>query len=136
VSYFLAKTEPDTYSIDQLRRDRKTVWDGVRNPQAVRAIRSMRKGDRVFVYHSGGISSIVGVAEVAADARDDPSDPRSAIVDLRYVCHIDPPTTLGEVKNSGLFNDWGLVRQSRLSTMPAPQEFVEWMRTKYPKLAI
>ena len=55
MNYFLAKSEPGTYSIDDLERDRKTVWDGVTNPQAVRAIRSMKPGDKVFIYHSGGV---------------------------------------------------------------------------------
>ena len=136
MSYFLAKSEPEAYSIDQLRADGHTVWDGVRNPQAVRAIRSMKKADRVFIYHSGGVSAVVGLAEVIADARDDPSDAKSAAVDLRYVCHIAPPVTLAEVKNSGLFADWSLVRQSRLSTMAAPESFVKWMRQRYPALKI
>ncbi len=61
-AYFLAKTEPTSYSIDDLKRDKQTNWDGVRNPQAVNAIRSMKPKDRVFIYHSGGQSSIVGVA--------------------------------------------------------------------------
>ena len=69
--YFLAKTDPDTYSIDDLERDHRTAWDGVANAQAVRAIRSMRPGDRVFIYHSGGVSSIVGMATVRSEPRDD-----------------------------------------------------------------
>ena len=69
--YFLAKTDPDTYSIDDFEREKKAVWDGVTNPQAVRTIRSMRPGDRVFVYHSGGVSGIVGLASVESEpARD------------------------------------------------------------------
>ena len=64
MKYHLAKTEPGAYSIDDLDRDRKTSWDGVTNPQAVRNIREMRPGDRVFIYHSGGVSAIVGLATV------------------------------------------------------------------------
>ena len=64
MNYFLAKSEPGVYSIDDLKRDHKTTWDGVTNPQAVRAIREMKPGDRVFIYHSGGISAIVGLATV------------------------------------------------------------------------
>ena len=63
--YFLAKTDPETYSIDQLEKEKKTTWDGVNNPQAVRAIRDMRPGDKVFIYHSGGNSAVVGLAKVA-----------------------------------------------------------------------
>src|SRR3954447_20330878 len=131
-AYFLAKTEPTSYSIDDLKRDKQTNWDGVRNPQAVNAIRSMKPKDRVFIYHSGGQSSIVGVAEVVSEARADPKDDKSAVVELRYLAHLDPPTTLTDVKSSGLFGDWALVRQSRLSTMSAPDPFVQWMRGRYP----
>lgn len=133
MNYFLAKSEPGVYSIDQLKKDGETVWDGVKNPQAVQAIRSMSKGDRVFIYHSGGVSAIVGLAEVVGLPRDDPKEPKSAVVDLRYRSHIDPPVTLAEIKGSGLFADWSLVRQGRLSTMAAPENFVQWMRKKYPK---
>lgn len=136
VTYFLAKTEPSTYSIDQLRAEHKTTWDGVRNPQAVRAIREMKPGDRVFVYHSGGQSAIVGIAEALSAPRPDPKDAKSMVVDLGYVAHLEPPATLAEIKQSKQFDDWALVRQSRLSTMAAPEHFVEWMRAKYPSSGI
>lgn len=136
MSYFLAKTDPETYSIDDLEREKRTSWDGVTNPQAVRTIRSMRPGDRVFVYHSGGVSAVVGLATVRSEPRDDPKNPKSAVVDLEYAGRIDPPVTLAEIKQSNLFADWALVRQGRLSTMPAPEEFVAWMREKYPKMKI
>jgi predicted RNA-binding protein with PUA-like domain len=132
MTYFLAKTEPSSYSIDQLRKDKKTTWDGVTNAQAVRAIRSMQPGDRVFLYHSGGESAIVGLAEVLGSPRDDPNEPKSGVVDLKYVSHLTPSTTLADVKQSKLFEDWSLVRQSRLSTMAAPDRFVDWMRERYP----
>ena len=132
MKYFLAKSEPATYSIDDLERDRKTTWDGVTNAQAVRNIREMRPGDRVFIYHSGGVSAIVGIATVKSEPRDDPKNPKSAVVDLEYFGRIDPPTTLADVKQSGKFDDWALVRQSRLSTMAAPEKFVEWMRKRHP----
>jgi len=134
--YFLAKTDPETYSIDQLEREKKTVWDGVTNPQAVRAIRSMKAGDRVFVYHSGGESGVVGLAAIRSDGRDDPKNPKSAVADFEYMGRLDPPTTLAEIKQSGKFEEWALVRQSRLCTMEAPEKFVEWMRAKYPKAKI
>jgi predicted RNA-binding protein with PUA-like domain len=133
MNYFLAKTDPETYAIDDLEREKRTVWDGVTNPQAVRAIREMRPGDRVFVYHSGGISGVVGLATVRSEPRDDPKNPKSAVVELEYSGRIDPPVSLAEIKQSGEFADWALVRQGRLSTMAAPQAFVQWMRKKYPK---
>jgi predicted RNA-binding protein with PUA-like domain len=132
MTYYLAKTEPDTYSIGDLEREKQTIWDGVTNPQAVKAIRAMQTGDRVFIYHSGGVSAIVGLAAVRSAGRPDPKNPKSAVVDLAFLSRLDPPTSLAEVKQSGRFKDWALVRQGRLSTMPAPDEFVEWMRARYP----
>ena len=134
MKYYLAKSEPSVYSIDDLERERKTVWDGVTNPQAVKAIRAMKPGDRVFVYHSGGVSAVVGLANVVSEGRDDPKNPKSAVVDLAYGERLDPPTTLAEIKQSGKFDDWALVRQGRLSTMEAPAKFVEWMRGRYSKV--
>lgn len=136
MKYFLAKTDPETYAIDQLEKDRKTVWDGVTNPQAVRAIREMRPGDKVFIYHSGGLSAVVGLARVASEGRPDAKNPKSAVADFEFLGRIEPPVTLAEIKQSKLFDDWALVRQGRLSTMEAPEKFVEWMRKKNPKAKI
>jgi len=136
MSYFLAKTEPGTYSIDDLERDKRTAWDGVTNPQAVRAIREMKPGDIVFIYHSGGVSSVVGMATVKSPPRDDPKNAKSAVVELEYAGRIEPPVTLAEIKQSKKFDDWALVRQGRLSTMAVPEKFVTWMRARYPKAKI
>lgn len=136
MSYFLAKTDPGTYSIDDLEREHKTSWDGVTNPQAVRAIREMRPGDRVFLYHSGGTAAVVGMATVRSESRPDPKNPKSAVVDLEFAGRLDPPVTLAEIKQSKQFDDWALVRQGRLSTMAAPEKFVAWMRKRYPKARI
>src|SRR6185437_3696925 len=75
--YFLANTEPSSYSIEQLEREKRTTWDGVKNAQAVRAIREMRPHDKVFIYHSGDEPGVVGLARVASEPRDDPKDPKS-----------------------------------------------------------
>ena len=136
MTYFLAKTDPETYSIDQLEKDRKTVWDGVTNPQAVRAIREMKPNDKVFIYHSGGVSGVVGLARVTSEGRNDPKNPKSAVADFEFLTRLDPPVTLAEIKQSKLFDDWALVRQGRLSTMAAPEKFVAWMRKKFPKAGI
>jgi len=136
MKYFLAKTDPETYSVDDLEREERTVWDGVTNAQAVRAIREMRPGDRVFIYHSGGISGVVGLGTVRSEPRDDPKNPKSAVVDLEFAGRLDPPTSLAEIKQSKLFDDWALVRQGRLSTMAAPPAFVQWMKKRYPKAKI
>ena len=136
MKYFLAKTDPETYSLDDLERERKTAWDGVTNPQAVRAIREMKPNDRIFIYHSGGESAIAGVAVARSDPRDDPKNPKSAVVDLEFLARLDPPTSLHEIKQSKKFDDWALVRQGRLSTMAVPEKFVEWMRARYPGVKI
>jgi predicted RNA-binding protein with PUA-like domain len=136
IRYFLAKSEPSVYSIDDLKRDHKTTWDGVTNPQAVRALMDMQPGDRVFIYHSGGVSSIVGVAQVLTGGRPDPKNPKSAIVDLQFLSILDSPVSLTEIKQSKKFDDWALVRQGRLSTMAVPESFVAWMREKFPKAGI
>lgn len=140
MSYFLAKTDPETYSLNDFEREGRTLWDGVTNPQAVKNIRSMRPGDRVFIYHSGSKtevgSGVVGLAKVLTEGRADPKNPKSAVADLEFTGRLEPPTTLAEIKESGKFDDWALVRQGRLSTMPAPEIFVAWMRARYPKAKI
>jgi predicted RNA-binding protein with PUA-like domain len=132
MAYFLAKTDPDTYTLDQLEKDGRTVWDGVTNAQAVRAIRQMVPGDHVFLYHSGGESAIVGLMKVVLGGRPDPKNDKSAVADVEFVTRLSPSTTLAEIKQSKQFDDWSLVRQSRLSTMAVPEPFVEWMRQRYP----
>ncbi|MBL8292269.1 MAG: EVE domain-containing protein [Bryobacterales bacterium] len=132
MNYFLAKSEPSVYSIDDLQRDRRTVWDGVKNAQAVRAIREMAPGDRVLIYHSGGESQIVGMAKVAGEPRPDPKDPKSAVVDFEFLNRFAQPVTLRQIKETGLFQGWALVRQSRLSTMAVPAEFIDWLRAALP----
>jgi predicted RNA-binding protein with PUA-like domain len=136
MNYFLAKTEPGTYSIDDLERDRRTTWDGVTNPQAVRAIRSMKPGDKVFIYHSGGVSAVVGIATVRSEPREDPKNAKSAVVDLEFAGKLEQPVALSEIKQSKKFDDWALVRQGRLSTMAAPEKFVAWLRQKNPSAKI
>src|ERR1051326_6273763 len=131
MTYYLPKTEPNTYSVVDLEREGHTVWDGVKNPLALRAIGEMRPGDRVLIYHSGGVSAIVGLAKVASAPRPDPKNHKLTVVELEFVKHLDPPTNLQEINASGQFNDWTLVRQSRLSTMAVPEKFVAWLRKKY-----
>jgi predicted RNA-binding protein with PUA-like domain len=125
---FLAKTDPDTYSIDDLKRDDTTEWDGVRNPTAVNAIKTMKPGDRVFIYHSQSDTAVVGIAEVVSEPRPDAKDAKSWVADFKYVAHTKKPVTLREIKESHQFDDWQLVRMGRLSTMPAPKEFARWLK--------
>jgi predicted RNA-binding protein with PUA-like domain len=96
----------------------------------------MKPGDMVFIYHSGGVSSVVGTAVVKSPPRDDPKNAKSAVVDLEFAGRLETLVTLAEIKQSGKFNDWALVRQGRLSTMAVPEKFVAWMRARYPKAKI
>jgi predicted RNA-binding protein with PUA-like domain len=96
----------------------------------------MKIKDRVFIYHSMGEAAVMGLAKVVSDPRPDAKDPKLTVVELEYLSRFDPPITLREIKDSKLFDDWALVRQSRLSTMTAPTAFVEWVRKRFPKMTI
>lgn len=128
MTYFLAKTDPDSYSIDDLKRDGTTVWDGVRNPHAVNVIKTMRPGDTVIIYHSQDDKAVVGLATVVSEPRPDTNDERSWVADFQYVRHAKRSVTLREIKESHRFDDWALVRMGRLSTMTAPDAFWEWLQ--------
>lgn len=130
MAYFLAKTDPEAYSIEQFERDRTTVWDGIRSPQALRAIRAMCPGDEVLIYHSQSEAAIVGVARVTSMPRSDPTNDKSWVVDMAFVRRLAHPITLREIKESHLFDDWSLVRQGRLSTMSVPHAAVAWLKEK------
>jgi len=130
MAYFLAKTDPTTYSIDDLERDKTTVWDGVRSAAALLAIRAMHPGDEVLIYHSQGETAIVGLARVVSEPRIDPNDSKSWVVDITFVRRLSQPVTLREIKESHLFDDWALVRQGRLSTMSVPDKVASWLKEK------
>ena len=117
---WLLKTEPGTYSYDDLERERVTTWDGVTNPVALRNLRAMRKGDAAFVYHTGDEKAVVGVAEVTRPAYPDPEkdDERLVVVDLRARRRLPRPVSLAEIKTLRVFADSPLVRQGRLSVVP------------------
>ena len=117
---WLLKTEPGTYSWDDLVRERRTTWDGIRNAAALIALRQMKRGDEAIIYHSGDERAIVGIARVVKGAYADPaqSDPKLAVVDVVPVRAIDPPVALATIKAEPALRAFPLVRISRLSTMP------------------
>jgi predicted RNA-binding protein with PUA-like domain len=125
---WLVKEEPTHYSFANLERDRNTSWTGVKNPLAQKHLRSMRKGDRIFYYHTGNEKAIVGIAKAAGDAYPDPSDPAGKLyaVDVVPVKKLPAPVTLAAVKADKWFASFPLVRMSRLSVMPVSDE--EWDR--------
>src|SRR6059036_1050385 len=125
---WLFKEEPTHYSYDDLVRDGKTSWSGVRNPLAQKHLRSVKKGDRIFYYHTGDEKAIVGVCKALGDAYADPNDAsgKASIVDVAPVKKLARPVTLAEIKADTAFKDFPLVRISRLSVMPVTD--AEWAR--------
>lgn len=133
MKYFLVKSDPDTYSIADLKRDRETIWDGVHNFQAIAVIKSWVVGDLVFVYHSQDEKAIVGLMEVVGDPYQNPNDTRTSwVAKVRFLkeFHEKNRVTLKMVKDSGKFAHFHLVSHSRLSVMACPDDFVEWMKGK------
>lgn len=126
--YWLVKTEPEEYSYDDLERQRRDMWDGVRNALAQRHLREMKPGDQVLVYHSGKERAIVGVAQVVSNPYPDPTDGagRSSTVDISPMGRLHRPISLAEVKQVSDFAEWELVRLPRLSVMPVPEGI--WQR--------
>ena len=125
---WLVKEEPEHYNYAQLEQDTRTVWSGVRNPLAQKHLRSIRKGDRLFYYHTGKEKAIVAVARALGNAYLDPDDTsgRQHVVDLAPVARLPHPVTLARVKADPAFADFPLVRMSRLSVMPVTR--AEWAR--------
>jgi len=119
---WLLKTEPGTYSYDDLEREGHTRWDGVTNPVALRNLKAMKPGDRVVVYHTGDEKSAVGLAEVTREAYADPRNARLPVVDIAARGRLARPVTLAEIKAMPLFADSPLVRQGRLSVVPLTAE--------------
>jgi predicted RNA-binding protein with PUA-like domain len=128
MAQWLVKEEPDHYSYDHLERDRKTVWAGVRNPLAQKHLRAIRKGDRIFYYHTGKEKSVVAIARALTDAYPDPSDDsgKSYVVDVAPEKKLSHPVTLAAIKADRAFASFPLVRMSRLSVMPVSD--AEWAR--------
>ncbi len=112
---YLLKTEPTVYSFANLEKEKTTIWDGVRNPVAVKNLRAMKAGDRLVIYHTGDEKSAVGTATVESV---DASDPRNPQVRIKAGKAVAAPRTLAEIKAQTLFSDSPLVRQGRLSVAP------------------
>lgn len=112
---YLLKTEPAAYSFEQLNHDRETTWDGVTNPQAVKHLREMRKGDKLVIYHTGDERRVIGTAHVLSVDAADPKVPLVRIAVGKPLAH---PAPLSDIKTSALFTDSPLLRQGRLSVVP------------------
>src|SRR5436190_4014921 len=123
---WLFKEEPTHYNFDALVKDKSTVWSGVRNPVAQRHLHAVKKGDRIFYYHTGDEKAVVGIAKALGNAYPDPADQsgKLAVVDVAPVRRLARPVTLAEIKAEPAFRNFPLVRISRLSVMPVTDE--EW----------
>jgi predicted RNA-binding protein with PUA-like domain len=122
--YYLLKTEPTAYSFSQLVAEKETDWTGVTNPQAVKNLKAMKKGDKLVIYHTGDEKSAVGLAHVKSV---DLSDPKVPLVRIAAGPEIKRPKTLAEIKQQPLFQESPLVRQSRLSVAPLDEAQYDWI---------
>lgn len=127
---FILKTEPSTYSFDDLVRDGQTVWDGITNNAALAHLRTARVGDEMLIYHTGDEKAIVGLAKVSIAPREDPKkpgktakgEPKFVVVGLKPIKAAKTPATLAAVKADKRFADFSLVTQGRLSVIPVPPD--------------
>lgn len=128
MALWLFKEEPTHYSFAQLQREKRTVWDGVRNPLARQHLRQMLKGDRALYYHTGKEKTIVGEMRVVSDPWTVPEaeDPKEVLVEVEAVRLLSHPVPLARIKDDPLLADWDLVRLPRLSVMPVSEE--QWRR--------
>jgi predicted RNA-binding protein with PUA-like domain len=127
-NYWILKTEPSTYSYDQLERDKHATWDGVKNNLALKHIRQMTPGDRVLIYHTGDEKAVIGMAEVLSVPYPDPKekDPKLVVVDLAPSGRLPKPVSLATIKADPAFAGLALVRMGRLSVLPVTPP--EWQR--------
>ena len=118
-NHWLFKTEPSVYSFQQLQKDKKTVWDGVSNNLALKNLKDIKKGELIFIYHTGDEKAAVGVAKALGGAYPDPSKKNSKllVVDVEAVKPLPKPVTLAQVKAEKQLANFDLVRNSRLSIM-------------------
>jgi predicted RNA-binding protein with PUA-like domain len=124
MAYWLMKSEPESYSWENLERDGETEWDGVRNFAARLHLRAMKPGDRGLFYHSGDVKAAVGIMEIVGDPHPDPKDADWTAVRVKPVEAVDPPVTLKAMKAEPKLADMIMLRQSRLSVSPVTD--AEW----------
>ncbi len=125
MNYWLVKQEPEAYSFDDLVKDGKTDWTGVRNFQARNNLQAMKKGDKVLFYHSVSEKSVVGLAKVSKAAFPDPTDEKWIAVEIEPVKKYKKPVTLAEIKENKALAEIALIKQSRLSVMPLSKDEFE-----------
>lgn len=124
MNFWLLKTEPEDFSIEDLKSEGKSMWDGVRNFKANKYIREMKDGDKAFIYHTGKERQIVGIGIVVGQSYPDPTaeNDKFHAIDIAYLNTLQRPVTLKEIKQDPEFENWQLVTMSRLSVMPVTEE--------------
>lgn len=121
---YLLKTEPDVYSFADLEREKETIWDGVANPQAVNFLAAMKSGERLIIYHTGGVRVAIGTAKVLSV---DTTDTKAPLVRVQAVKPIKNPKALADIKKEKLFAASPLLKQGRLSVVPLTDEQYDWL---------
>jgi predicted RNA-binding protein with PUA-like domain len=122
MNYWLLKTEPSTFSWDDLVKDKKAAWDGVRNFQARNNLKAMKKGDFAFIYHSMDGKAVIGIAEITREYYPDPKDKDWVAVDIKPIKKLKSPVELAAVKKDKRLSNMVLVKNSRLSVQPVKNE--------------
>lgn len=135
MAWFLVKSDPDEYSLDNLEKDGSTTWDGVHSFAAIGHIKAMKPGDLTLIYHSLKEKSIVGLAEVEDHPFLNTNDPRfSWAVNLKFTLRFKHPVTLATMKAIDDLKDFMLIRQSRLSVMPVDPSTLKWLKQHIPEI--
>ena len=140
-AYWLMKSEPSVYSFSQLQKEKRTVWDGVRNYEARNNLRAMKRGDLVLFYHSNEDKAVVGIARVAKQAYDDPGDDTGtwSVVEITPVAAFKQPVTLDQIREAPGLSEITMLKKNRLSVTPLrPEELTEILelgKTKAPASA-
>lgn len=122
MNYWLVKTEPETFSWDDLVRDKKTVWDGVRNFQARSHLKAMKKGDKVLIYHTGDEKAVIGIGSISREHFEDPKDKAWVAVEISSGKKLKNAVTLAQIKADKRLSDMVLVKAARLSVQPVKEE--------------
>ena len=132
VNYWLAKQEPTSYNFSSLKKEKKTVWDGVHNNLALKNIGKIKKGDKIFFYHSGKEKQVIGIMEVISNPYPNPEEDnkRFIVVDVKFNKQLKKPVTLEEIKKEKKYSNWDLLRISRLSVMPVPKQIWDFIIKK------
>ena len=125
MNFWMVKQEPDKYSFDDLLKDGKTVWDGVRNYQARNNLKEMKRGDKALFYHTGSEKAVVGQAEISRENFADPTDENWVAVEIKPIEKFKEPVTLDEIKAEKTLENIALIKQSRLSVLPLTREEFE-----------